>query len=71
MNLRLSHPLSKAELGLKGVEITVINGPHVELKVTGNIPNLLKQLSLLPIEDMSFQEAALEDTFMEFYKEKA
>jgi ABC-2 type transport system ATP-binding protein len=71
MNLRLSHPLSEAELGLKGVEITAINGPNVELKVTGNIPNLLKQLSLLPIEDMSFQEAALEDTFMEFYKEKA
>ncbi len=52
---------------LKGVDIISIKGKQVELKVHGEIPALLKQLCQLPVEDMSFPEAALEDAFMDFY----
>ncbi len=70
MELILSRQLSAKEIKLEGVEILSIKGKQVELKVSGNIPRLLKQLCQLPIEDMSFPEATLEDTFMEFYEEE-
>lgn len=69
MELFLSRELSPKELKLDGVEILSIKGRHIELKVSGNIQKLLKQLSELPIEDMAFPDATLEDTFMEFYGE--
>lgn len=69
MELFLSRELSSKELKLDGVEILSIKGKHIELKVSGNIQKLLKQLSELPIEDMAFPDATLEDTFMEFYGE--
>lgn len=69
MELFLSRELSSKELKLDGVEILSIKGKHIELKVSGNIRKLLKQLSELPIEDMAFPDATLEDTFMEFYGE--
>lgn len=70
MELILSRQLSAKEIKLEGVEILSIKGKRVDLKVSGNIPRLLKQLCQLPIEDMSFPEATLEDTFMEFYEEE-
>ncbi len=70
MELILSRELSQEELKFEGMEILSIKGKQVELKVSGNIPRLLKQLCQLPIEDMSFPEATLEDTFMEFYEEE-
>ena len=70
MELYLNRELSKEELKLDGVEIRSIKGKQVELKVTGHIPKLLEQLCKLPIEDMAFPEATLEDTFMEFYGEE-
>lgn len=69
MELFLNRELSPKELKLDGVEILSIKGKHIELKVSGNIQKLLKQLSELPIEDMVFPDATLEDTFMEFYGE--
>lgn len=69
MELFLNRELSPKELKLDGVEILSIKGRHIELKVSGNIRKLLKQLSELPIEDMAFPDATLEDTFMEFYGE--
>ena len=67
MELTLSRQLSADELKLAGVEVTGIKGNQVELIVSGDIPVLLKQLCQLPVEDMSFPEAALEDAFMDFY----
>ena len=69
MHLILSREMARDELKLEGVDIISIKGKQVELKVHGEIPALLKQLCQLPIEDMSFPEASLEDTFMEFYEE--
>ena len=70
MELFMSRELSPAEITLEGVEILDIKGKQIELKVSGNIPQLLEQLCRLPIEDMAFPEATLEDTFMEFYGEE-
>jgi ABC-2 type transport system ATP-binding protein len=70
MHLVLSREMTKDELKLERAAIISIKGKHVELKVHDEIPSLLKQLCQLPIEDMSFPEASLEDTFMEFYEEE-
>ncbi len=70
MELHLSRELPPEEIRLEGVEILSIKGKQIELRVSGNIPRLLEQLCQLPIEDMAFPEASLEDTFMEFYGEE-
>ena len=70
MELHLSRELPPEEIRLEGVEILGIKGKQIELRVSGNIPRLLEQLCQLPIEDMAFPEASLEDTFMEFYGEE-
>ena len=70
MELLLSRELSSEELKLEGVEVLDIREKQVELRVSGNIPQLLKQLCRLPIEDIAFPEATLEDTFMELYGEE-
>lgn len=70
MELSLSREIPLEELNLDGVEVISAKGTQIQLKVISrNIQVLLAQLSKLPIEDMSFPEAALEDTFMEFYGE--
>lgn len=70
MELFLTRPLPPEEIKLEGVEILNVNDKQIELKVSGNIPRLLEQLCQLPIEDLAFPEATLEDTFMEFYGEE-
>ena len=70
MELSLSHEIPLEELNLEGVEVIGAKGTQIQLKViSGNIQRILAQLSKLPIEDMAFPEATLEDTFMEFYGE--
>jgi len=70
MELSLSHEIPPEKLKLDGIEIIDISGTQIQLKVvSGNIQKILIHLSKLPIEDMSFPEATLEDTFMEFYGE--
>jgi hypothetical protein len=55
---------------MEGIEIIEAKGKQIQLKVTSaNIQKVLVHLSKLPIEDMAFPEATLEDTFMEFYGE--
>ena len=70
MELILSRELAEDEIKLEGVDIISISGRRVELKVHGDVPKLLAQLCRLPVEDMSFPEASLEDSFMEFYGEE-
>jgi len=69
MELSLSHEAPLDELKIEGVEILSVKDTIIQLKVSGNLPNLLKQICKLPIEDMAFPEATLEDTFMDFYGE--
>lgn len=70
LSLELSREVNTDEIKLSNVEVLRHDGNKLELKVLGDIPQLLKELCGLPIEDMIFQEAALEDVFMEYYKEE-
>jgi len=70
MELTFSHEVNPDDLGLTGVEVLRHQGRVVELAVHGDIEALLKQLASLPIEDMVFPEATLEDTFMKFYSDE-
>jgi len=69
MELFLSRELAPGELKLEGVEVLSSEGKRIELRVYGNVPRLLEQLCQLPLEDMAFPEATLEETFMQFYGE--
>lgn len=63
----LKKELPAEELKLANAEVLEIKGKSVRFKFFGDTPTLLKQLTELPIEDIAFPEASLEDTFMEFY----
>jgi ABC-2 type transport system ATP-binding protein len=70
MELILSRELTEDEIKLEGVDTISVSGKRVELIVHGDVPKLLEQLCQLPVEDMAFPEASLEDSFMEFYGEE-
>ena len=70
IDLFLSRELTAEELQIPGTEVLEINGKMVRLKFSGKTPELLQQLCGLPLEDLVFPEASLEDTFMEYYGEK-
>jgi ABC-2 type transport system ATP-binding protein len=67
IDLFLTREISADELKISDAEIIEINGKLVRLRFSGKTPELLKQLCDLPIEDIVFPEASLEDTFMEYY----
>jgi ABC-2 type transport system ATP-binding protein len=67
MEIIFSRDVEASELAVPGVEITSLAEKHAELRVSGNISSLLQKLADLPVEDMSFPEANLEDSFMAFY----
>jgi hypothetical protein len=54
---------------MEGVEIRSLDGNRAQLAVLGHVPDILRRLVELPIEDLEFPEATLEDTFMKFYDE--
>lgn len=70
IDLFFNREMNADELKIPGTEIMEINGRTARLKFSGNTPELLKQLCGLPLEDVVFPEASLEDTFMEYYGEK-
>jgi len=67
MELTLKEDVPVRDLQMEGVQITNIRGRQVDLRISGNIQDLLQKLCKLPIEDLAFPEATLEDTFMQFY----
>jgi ABC-2 type transport system ATP-binding protein len=56
-----------SELAGPGVEIISLAERHADLRISGHIAAVLQKLATLPVEDMSFPEANLEDSFMAFY----
>jgi ABC-2 type transport system ATP-binding protein len=71
MHVTLTEELPVSEIHIEGAEVVRVNGKELELRVKGETLPLLRALCGLPIEDMSFPEASLEDTFMQFYGEQA
>jgi ABC-2 type transport system ATP-binding protein len=69
LTLTFSRPVAREDLVMEGVEIRSLDGNHAELAVLGHVPDILRRLAELPIEDFEFPEATLEDTFMKFYDE--
>jgi len=69
LELTFSRPVAREALVMDGVEIRSLDGNHAELAVLGHVPDILRRLAELPIEDFEFPEATLEDTFMKFYDE--
>jgi ABC-2 type transport system ATP-binding protein len=71
LTLRFSRPVAAEALAMEGVEIRSLDGNQAELAVHGRVPDLLRRLAELPVEDFAFPEATLEETFMRFYSEEA
>jgi ABC-2 type transport system ATP-binding protein len=56
-------------LVIPGVTVESSSERGVILLVTGGVGELLARLARLPVEDLVFPEASIEDTFMSFYTE--
>ena len=67
MEVTLSRDVEASEFQLDGVEVIHCEGHHAELRVSGGVGALIQHLATLPVEDVVFPEASLEDTFTEFY----
>jgi ABC-2 type transport system ATP-binding protein len=71
LTVTFSRPVPAEALVMEGVEIRSVDGNQAELGVHGHVPDLLRRLAELPVEDFVFPEATLEETFMRFYGEEA
>ena len=67
MHIIFSRDVPMEELQFDGAEVIKLRGRELELQVRGGTAALLKRLCSLPVEDLSFPEASLEDTFMQYY----
>jgi len=67
LTVSFSQPVSPAALAIDGIEVRRMDGREATLAVRGHVPDLLRRLAELPVDDFAFPEATLEDTFMEFY----
>ena len=67
LELVLTREIRAEDIELNGVEVTSTDGRRAVLTVHGNIQDLLTRLATLPVEDLVFPEATLEETFMRFY----
>ena len=70
LQLWLREEVPAQALEMEGVDVLSRQGKHLELAVHGHIDRLLPWLSRLPVEEMVFAEASLEDTFMKFYRKE-
>jgi len=70
IELYLNREIPIEQIRLDNTEILEVSGKRITLKFSGKTPDLLKQLCDLPLDDIVFPEASLEDTFMEYYGEQ-
>ena len=67
MEVTLNRDVDPAEFQLDGVEVVRCEGRYAELRVSGGVRALIQHLATLPVVNVVFPEASLEDTFTEFY----
>ena len=67
MEVTLSRDASAEDFVLDGVTVVACEGRRAELQVAGHVGSLIGHLATLPLEDVVFPEASLEDTFTRFY----
>ena len=68
MELVLKREMSDIVLRIYGAELVKRDGRHVEYIVRGDVETVLRKVAALPIEDIHFPEASLEEVFMDFYR---
>lgn len=71
LELTLREEVPEERLKIPGTKLLYYRKQHVELEVYVHIGELMPKLAELPLEDIVFPEASLEDTFMKFYSEEA
>ena len=64
----LDREVNTSDFQTEGLEILNLSGRSAELLVSGEIKSLINHLNTLPIENIVFPEASLEDTFNKFYE---
>ena len=64
----LNREVNASDFQTEGLEILNFSGRSAELLVSGEIKSLINHLNTLPIENVIFPEASLEDTFNKFYE---
>ena len=67
MEVTLSRDASTEDFVLDGVTVVACEGSRAELQVSGHVSALIAHLATLPVEDVVFPEASMEDTFTRFY----
>lgn len=70
LELTLKEDVPAERLNISGTKLLYHQDKHAELEVYGHIGDFIPKLSQLPLEDIVFPEATLEDTFMKFYGEE-
>jgi len=71
LELTLREEVPEERLKIPGTKLLYYRNQRVELEVYVRIGELMPKLAELPLEDIVFPEATLEDTFMKFYSEEA
>jgi ABC-2 type transport system ATP-binding protein len=70
LELTLKEEIPEERLNIPGTKLLYYEKQHVELEVYIHIGELIPKLAELPLDDIVFPEATLEDTFMKFYSEE-
>jgi ABC-2 type transport system ATP-binding protein len=69
LEVTFSQPVGRERLLIEGTQLRSIDGNRAELEVSGHVREVLRRLAELPVDDLVFPEATLEETFMKFYGE--
>jgi len=70
LELILKEGVPEEKLNIPGTKLLHYSDQRAELEIYVHIGELIPRLAELPLEDMIFPEATLEDTFMKFYGEE-
>jgi ABC-2 type transport system ATP-binding protein len=71
MEVFLGREAVAGDFQVEGVEVVRCEGNRADLLVSGHVGELVRCLAALPVEDVVFPEATLEDTFMQFYSDES
>lgn len=71
VDLSLSRPLRPEDLALPGISVQRVSDSRAAFTYQGSIPELLRHLSALPVQDVAISEPPLEEVFMRFYQADA
>lgn len=70
VTVTLSRPRVSALKGVKGLQDVKVDGKKVTCKITENFNGLVKALAKLPVQDLSIEEASLDDLFLHYYQDQ-